>query len=168
MHRTGLLALARSDSAEPNTPATFTFHNNQIVNFIVVNSDSASTVLATFHFTPQSIAYRNDTLLADTSTVSVQVTVTPGVFGFTVGPANLFFNTTNSPTVDVSYVRYADFSVTDSSSKYPTPQSFAQALALWFEFGSDLWRAQNSGSGGPSVVASALSQPGLYLLAAPK
>jgi hypothetical protein len=168
VHRAALIALVRLDSAEPFTPVTFTFHNNQIVNFTVVNSDSASTTFATFHFTPQSVAYRNDTLLADTSTVSVQVTVTPGVFGFTVGPTNLFFNTTNSPTVDVSYVRYADLNATGWSVKYSSAPAYTQALGLWFEFGSDQWRAQNSGSGGLSVLSSALAQPGLYLLAAPK
>ena len=168
VHRAALIALVRNDSAEPFTPVTFTFHNNQIANFTVVNSDSATTTFAIFHFTPQSVPYRNDTLLADTSTVSVQVTVTPGVFGFTIGPANLAFNTTNSPTVDIAYTRYADLTATDWSVKYSSTAAYTQALALWFEFGSDQWRAQTGGSGGPNVLSSALSQPGLYLLAAPK
>jgi len=166
-HRAGLLALARSDAADPNV-LTMTFKNNQTVSFTWINADSAGTTLAVFHFFPQSVRSRNDTILADTSTVQLTATVTPGVFGFTIAPASVVFNIAGSPTVDVSFASYADFSVADSSpSKYPTSQAFARALKLWYEFGSDQWQAQSTGVT-DTLASSALSQPGLYLLAAPK
>ena len=168
IHRSNLLALARSDSADP-FDFSMTFHNNVVKTFTWTYSDSAGTTFVVFHFSPQSVVSRNDTLLADTSTVTVSVSATPGVYGFTVTPANMFFNSAGSPTVDVWFTRYADFSVADSaSSKYPNPQAFAQALKLWCQNGSDRWKALNTGVGADSVASSALAQPGLYLLAVPK
>lgn len=146
-----------------------TFQNNQIKTFTWTYSDSVGTTFLLFHFSPQSVVSRNDTILADTSTVTVNVSATPGVYGFTVSPANMFFNSAGSPTVEVWYRRYADFSVADSaSSQYPNSQAFAQALKLWFQNGADVWKAMNTGIAPDSVASSALSQPGLYLFAAPK
>lgn len=147
----------------------FTFQNNRVVNDTVYDSDSAATPYATFHFISQSIRSRNDTILADTSTVTVRVDVTPGEFGFVIGPATLFFNTAGSPTVDISYTKSADFSVFDSSSRYATPADFAQALQLWYQYGPDQWRpTRNSAHAGPNLISAALDQPGTYLLAARK
>lgn len=168
LHRNQLLALARDDSG-PFSPVIFSFHNNQTVNFPVLESDSAATILATLHFSFQSIVSRNDSILADTSTVAVSFAALPGEFGFTVGPSTLFFNTAGSPTVDISYTRYANFTVFDSSSRYATAQAFEQALELWYEYGADEWQpTRNSTHSGASVVSSALEQPGAYILAARK
>ena len=135
----------------------------------MTESDSAATTLATFHFIGQSIVSRNDTILADTSTVSFRVDAAPGEFGFTAGPSGLFFNTAGSPTVDISYTRYANFAVFDSTARYATQGDFAQALELWYEYGVDLWRpTRNSAHSGSNLVSAALEQPGNYLLAAPK
>jgi hypothetical protein len=167
IHRADLLALARSDSADPIDRSLF-FHNDKTVSFTWTNSDSVQTTFSVFHFFAQSVRSRNDTILADTSTVTLTVSATPGVFGFTVLPTTVVFNIAGSPTIDVSYARYADFSVIDSaSSKYPTPAAFAQALTLYYEYGPDQWRALNTGNLA-GVASSALSQPGTYLLAAPK
>jgi len=166
-HRADLLALARQDSADPDD-RTMVFRNNQVVSFPWSYADSAATTFAVFHFVPQSVPARNDSLLADTSTVTVSASATPGVFGFTVSPASLVFNIAGSPTVDLSYAAYADFSVADSApSKYPDAAAFARALKLWYEYGPDQWRALSTGLAG-SLASSALSQPGVYLLAAPK
>jgi hypothetical protein len=167
LHRSDLLALARSDSADP-FDRSLVFQNNKTVSITWLNNDSSLTTYAVFHFFPQSIRSRNDTILADTSTVTLTASATPGVFGFTLSPATVIFNIAGSPTIDVSYARYADFSVIDSSpSKYPNPAAFAQALKLYYEYGPDQWRALNTGDAS-NVASSALSQPGVYLLAAPK
>ena len=166
-HRADLLALARVPGADPNGLA-MVFKNNQVISFTWHNNDSAASTFAVFNFFPQSVPARNDSILADTSTISLSAIFTPGVVGFTVDPANVVFNIAGSPTVDVSYAGYADFSVSDSApSKYPTPAAFAQALKLWYEYGPDQWRALNTGLVN-GVASSALSQPGVYLLAAPK
>ena len=166
-HRADLLALARSDSADP-FDLTMVFRNNQVADFAWTDSDSAATLLATFHFVPQSVPARNDSILADTSTITLSASATPGVFGFTIGPSNLVFNIAGSPTVGLSFARYADFSVIDSApSKYPNAAAFAQALKLWYQYGPDQWRALNTGVA-DSLASSPLSQPGVYLLAAPK
>ncbi|HWZ28138.1 MAG TPA: hypothetical protein VNX15_06245 [Gemmatimonadales bacterium] len=167
LHRADLLALARSDSADPIDQA-LVFRNNQTVSITWVNSDSSQSTYAVFHVIPQSVRARNDTLLADTSTVTLTVSATPGVFGFTLTPATVVFNIAGPPGVDISYAQYADFSVIDSSpSKYPNPAAFAQALKLYYEYAPDQWRALNTGNAS-NVAASTLSQPGVYLLAAPK
>jgi hypothetical protein len=83
-------------------------------------------------------------------------------------PTAITFNIAGSPTIDVSYANFADFSVIDSApSKYPNPTAFAQALKLYYEYAPDQWRALNTGNAA-NVASSALSQPGTYLLAAPK
>lgn len=167
IHRKDLLALARSDSADP-IDQTLVFQNNKAVSISWLNNDTLGSTFATFHFYLQSVRSRNDTILADTSTVTLNASATPGVFGFTLLPTSIVFNIAGSPTIDLSYVRYADFSVIDSApSKYPNPAAFAQALALYYEYGPDQWRALNTGNLS-SVASSALSQPGTYLLAAPK
>lgn len=144
------------------------FRNNQTVSITWVNTDSSLSTYAVFHFIPQSIRARNDTLLADTSTVTLNVTATPGVFGFTLSPATVVFNIAAPPTIDISYAQFADFSVADSSpSKYPTPAAFAQALTLYYESGPDQWRPLSTGNAS-NVASSILLQPGVYLLAAPK
>jgi len=167
LHRADLLALARSDSADPIDRA-LVFRNNQTVSISWLNSDSSQSPFAVFNVIPQSVRARNDTLLADTSTVTLNVSVTPGVFGFTLAPATVVFNIAGPPGLDLSYARYADFSVIDSSpSKYPNPAAFAQALKVYYEYGPNQWRALNTGNAS-SVASSTLSQPGVYLLAAPK
>ena len=167
IHRSDLLALARSDSADP-IDRSLVFQNNKITSITWVNNDSAQTTFAIFHFFNQSVVSRNDTLLADTSTVTLNVSATPGVFGFTVSPTTVIFNIAGPPTIDVSYAQYADFSVIDSApSKYPNPAAFAQALKLYYESGPDQWKALNTGNAS-SLATAPLSQPGVYLLAAPK
>ncbi|HYK11473.1 MAG TPA: hypothetical protein VEV39_11790 [Gemmatimonadales bacterium] len=167
IHRKDLLALARSDSADP-IDRSLVFQNSKTVDLTWSNSDTIPTTFAIFHFFPQSVRSRNDTILADTSTVTLNVSATPGEFGFTVLPTTVVFNIAGSPTIDVSYARYADFSVIDSAaSKYPNPTAFAQALKLYYEYGPDQWRAMSTGNAS-NVSSAALSQPGTYLLAAPK
>lgn len=167
IHRKDLLALARVDSLGPNNRSLI-FKNNVVVSLTWSNTDSALTTFAIFNFFPRSINARNDTILADTSTVTLNVSATPGVFGFTVLPTTVVFNIAGSPTIDLSYADYADFSIIDSApSKYPNPAAFAQALKLYYQYGPDQWRALNTGND-TSVASAALSQPGTYLLAAPK
>ncbi|HEX4560565.1 MAG TPA: hypothetical protein VH113_01925 [Gemmatimonadales bacterium] len=168
IHRKDLLALARSDSADP-LDRSLVFKNNATVSITWTNNDSpVYSTFAVYHFSSHSIVSRNDTILADTSTVTLSASVTQGVFGFTLQPATVVFNIAGSPTIDVSYANFADFSVIDSApSKYPDPTAFAQALKLYYEYAPDEWRALSTGNAA-NVASSALSQPGTYLLAAPK
>jgi hypothetical protein len=166
--RADLLALARVDSAEPS-PATFVFKNNQVRTFQITHTDSVGTVFATFMFTPGSIVSRNDTLLADSSTIFVSVSIAQGGYEFTVGPASLVFNQAAEPIVSVSYGLYGDASVYTMSSRYGSPAEFIQALGLWHERTPDRWvLGRNSTHTGPNMVTSALEGPGRLLLAAPK
>ena len=97
IHRKDLLALARSDSADP-IDRSLVFQNNKTVSLPWLNSDSIQSTFAIFHFYLQSVRSRNDTILADTSTVSSTVSATPGVFGFTLLPTTVIFNIAGSPT----------------------------------------------------------------------
>jgi len=101
--------------------------------------------------------------------VTVTVSVASRLYGFTVGPPDLGFNLAGTPTVVVSYGRYGDRSVFDSSAKYASPAEFESALALWRELAPDVWNpARNSAHTGSGTIASGLDFPGAYLIAAPK
>jgi hypothetical protein len=167
-HRTSLLALAHFDSAPPTSPRTFSFKAGLLSTFQLVHSDSVGSAFASFTFTPHSVVTRNDTLLADTSTVIVTVTVVPGTYEFVLGPASLGFSVSSKPTLDFSYTRYANPAVFDSSTRYGSAAAFQQALGLWFERGADRWVQEPNAHNGLTVVSGALEAPGHYLLAAPK
>jgi len=167
--RTALLALARFDSAPPTSPTTCVFHNNMLFTCRILYSDSVHTQLASINFSPHSIVSRNDTLLCDTCTIAVTVTLTPGSYAFDVGPASLVFNQTGEPVATVSYSRYDDTTVYTQSSRYASGQAFAQALQLWRERTPDHWvEGRNSMHSGATAITSALEGPGSYLVAALK
>lgn len=166
--RADLLALARVDSAEP-APTAFVFKNNQLRTFQLLHSDSVHTVFATFTFTPRSIVSRNDTLLCDTCTVTLTVSVTPVTYELTLGPPGLVFNASGEPVLSISYGRYGDSSVYTMSPRYASASQFTQALGVWHERSLDKWvLGRNSAHTGPSTVSSAIEGPGRILLAAPK
>lgn len=167
--RSALLPLARVDSAVPANPATCTFHNNQLFTCIITHSDSVHTAFASLTFAPQSIVSRNDTLLCDTCTVVVSVTLTPGSYQLDIGPASLVFNQSGEPVATVSFGRYGDPSVYTQSTRYASAAAFEQALELWRERTPDHWvEGRNSTHLGPTTVSSALESPGSFLIAAPK
>jgi hypothetical protein len=166
--RAALLAIARDAVAEPNGTLC-AFKNNVLSQCLIKHSDSTQTVFAKLTFPIHSIVSRNDTLLCDTCTILLTVTVTPGSYEFTIGPASLVFNETSEPIADVMFGPYGDPSVYTQSSKYASEQAFIQALALWHERATDRWIVgRNSTLTGPSTITSALEGPGSYLLAAPK
>ena len=166
--RAALLAIGRDTAAEPSGTLC-TFKNNLLSHCAITHSDSVHTVFAQFTFFPHSVVSRNDTLLADTSTITLILTVSPGSYEFTINPAALVFNETNEPIADVSFGAYGDPSVYTQSPKYPTPSAFIQALGLWHERTPDHWfLGRNSALTGQSTVSSAIEGPGSYLLAAPK
>lgn len=168
MSRAALLALGRDTAAEPGGTLC-TFKNNVLSHCQITHSDSVHTVFAQFTFFPHSVVSRNDTLLADTSTVVLTLTVSPGLYEFTIDPPALVFNETNEPTVDVSFGTYGDPSVYTQSPKYASAAAFIQALGLWHERTADHWfLGRNSALTGPATVSSAIEGPGAYLLAAPK
>lgn len=166
--RSGLLALARSATAEPG-PTTCTFENDVLFTCQVVHTDSAHTLFASIDFAPHSIVSRNDTLLCDTCTIVVTVTTTPGTYELTLGPPTLVFNLAAEPVVSVSFGTYGDASVYTESSRYASADAFIQALGLWYERAPDQWvEGRNSGFTEPATIASAVPGPGPFLLAALK
>jgi hypothetical protein len=167
--RSALLALARFDSAPPTSPTTCVFHNNQLYPCPITYSDSVHTVFASITFSPHSIVSRNDTLLCDTCTIAVSITLTPGSYQFDVGPASLVFNQSGEPVATVSFGRYGDPTVYTQSSRYASAAAFEQALELWRERTPDHWvEGRNSSHSGQFAVTSALESPGSYLIAALK
>src|SRR5256885_6442494 len=137
--------------------------------FSIRHPDGSNTLFATYSFTSHSIVSVNNVILADTSTVRVTVTLTAGVYGFTVSPAEMVFNSAGEPTVTVAYGTYGDFSVYSQSPKYANATDYEQALALW--------REKNAGHRGPgrhsahvgtNTPTSAPGAPGRDLVAAPR
>ena len=163
-----LLALPRVDSTfPPRSPVTLLVHNNVLGQFTISHPDAMSTVFATFAFPAHSIVAVGDTLVCDTCTVRVTVTLTPGQYGFTLRPAALVFNLAGEPTVSVSYGTYGDLSVYTQSSRYATASAYEQALVLYRENTPDHWvPARNSSHSGAFALASALETPTTYLIAA--
>lgn len=167
--KSALLALARFDSAPPTSPTTCVFHNNALFTCTISYSDSVHTLFAAINFSPHSVVSRSDTLLCDTCTIAVTVTLTPGSYEFAVGPASLVFNQTGEPVATVSFSRYDDPTVYTQSSRYASAAAFEQALELWRERTPDHWvQGRNSSHSGPTTITSALESPGSYLLGAQK
>lgn len=169
--RSTLLVLPMTAAGTAVTPLDqlITFQNNSLADLKVTFNDGGHTLFADFTFPPHSVPFRNDTTLADTSTISVTVSVNPGTFEFTVGPPSLGFNTAGGPTVSVSYAAYDSLDVFSQSSRYANSSAYSQALALWFEKTADHWiEGRNSGHSGVDTVSSGLDAPGHYFLAAPK
>jgi len=164
-----LLVLPRIDSTFAPAPTTFFYHNNVLNTFTFQHPDGPRTLFATFTFAPHSIVAANGKILADTSTVFVNVSPTPGEYGFTLSPSSMVLNISGEPTVTVAYGTYGDFSVFSQSPKYATAPDYEQALALWRENTADHWvPGRNSAHVGTNTVTSALESPGRYVIAAPK
>src|SRR5439155_1707286 len=85
-------------------PGLFDYHNNALNKFFIRHPDGSNTLFATYSFTSHSIVSVNNVILADTSTVPVTVTLTAGVYGFTVSPAGMVFNSAGEPTVTVAFL----------------------------------------------------------------
>ena len=167
--RASLLALARVDSVNPPARSTFLVKNNQLNSFQIVHSDGSQTLFAQFNFPARSIVQANGLLVCDTCTTAVTVTITNGLYSFTVAPASLIFDIAGEPTVTVSYGVYGDLSVYSQSTKYATTEAYSDSLQLWRENTPDHWvRGRNSGHIGSFQIESALETPGNYLIAAPK
>jgi len=164
-----LLVLPRVDSIFAPSPGQFDYHNNLLKTFSIRHPDASNTLFAAYSFAPHSIVSVNNVILADTSTVFVTVTLTPDVYGFTVSPTGMIFNSAGAPTVTVTYGKYGDFSVYSQSPNYTSAAAYEQALGLWRELSPDHWvPGRNSGHAGADTVASALESPGRYVIAAPK
>ncbi len=169
MPLSALLVLPRVDSIYAPSAAQFDYHNNLLKTFSIRHPDVSNTLFATYSFAPHSIVSVNNVLLADTSTVTVTVILTPDVYGFTVSPASMIFNSAGEPTVTVTYGTYGDFSVYSQSPNYASGAAYEQALELWRELSPDHWvLGRNSGHAGVGTVASALESPGRYVIAAPR
>ena len=169
--RSALLALARVDGTAPVPGVTqVAVRRNETQTVDIVHPDAGPTLFAEITFPPNSILFRAiGQPVCDTCTVNVTITTTPGVYGFTVTPSTLIFNLAGTPTVTFEYGTYGDLSIHDSTSRYPTPESYEAALALWYEPNPGEWRrGRNSTQVGPTSVASGLEVTGSYLIAAVK
>lgn len=167
--RADLLALARIDSFNP-PPATVRTLNNSTLNTVtIVHPDGGSTLFAEFQFPAHSVLFANGAAVCDSCLYTVSISVTPGLYGFTLTPADLVFRLSSTPTVTVGYATYGDLSVYAQSPRYPSAAAFEQALALWYERtpGAGAWvEGRNSGHIGPATIASAIDVPGQHLIAA--
>jgi len=165
-----LLVLPRLDvDSEPGNPVTLPYHNNALNDFTIRHTDNASTLFASLTFLAHSIVSVNNVVLADTSTVLIGVTLTSGLYMFTLAPPAMVFNIAGEPTVTVVYSKYGDLSVYSQSSKYASAAAYEQALGLWRELSANHWvPGRNTGHIGVDTVASALEAPGRYVIAAPK
>ena len=164
--RTDLLALPRTDSAPPPL-AVLAVKNNQINTFAVRHSDSTTTLFAEFTFTPHSIVRAGGVTVCDSCTVTVTITPTAGVYGFTIGPATLVFAGSNTPTVRLTWGTYGDLSVWSTSTRYASAAAYGQALALWYERTPGAWAETRANTQpAPSTNLAGLEQPGAHLLAA--
>ena len=165
-----LLVLPRLDTdSAPSSPVILTYHNKLLNNFTISHTDNGHTVFALLTFASHSIVSVNNVGLADTSTVFIGVTLTSGLYMFTLAPAAMVFNISGEPTVTVVYSKYGDLSVYSQSSKYASAAAYEQALGLWRELSADHWvPGRNTGHIGVDTVASALESPGRYVIAAPK
>ncbi|MGH7675052.1 MAG: hypothetical protein ACREMV_07250 [Gemmatimonadales bacterium] len=168
--RADLLALARVDSTfAPPPTSVFSVKSNVLRTFEIRHRDPATTLFAVLTFPPRSIAQANGLLVCDTCTVLVSVTLTSGVYGFTVSPSTLVFRSSSTPTIRVSYGQYGDLSVYDSSARYGTESEFEQALELWFERDPGEWTAsRNSSHPASMTLQSAIDAPGPHVVAALK
>jgi len=143
--------------------------NDRLLTVRLEHSDSAGTLFAEFRFTPRSIISVNGQPVCDTCTVLVTITPLPGLYAFTITPATLVFSAVGSPVVTLSYARYADLSVYDSSARYPSADAYSQALALWYERDPGTWQEErNSSHTGATTVLSAVDAAVPHLLAALK
>ena len=165
-----LLVLPRLDTdSEPGSPVFLIYKNNLLNSFTISHTDNGHTVFASLTFASHSIVSVNNVVLADTSTVPLGVTLTSGLYMFTLAPPAMVFNIAGEPTVTVVYSKYGDLSVYSQSSKYASAAAYEQALGLWRELSADHWvPGRNTGHIGVDTVASALESPGRYVIAAPK
>lgn len=143
--------------------------NKQLNTVRIVHTDGAQTLFAEFQFTARSVLFANGATVCDSCNYTVTIAVAPGAYGFTLGPADLLFRLSNTPTVTVQYATYGDLSVYSQSPRYATPAAFEQALALWYERSAGSWvPGRNSAHTAPSTIASAIDAPGPHLIAALK
>src|SRR5205814_656667 len=126
----------------------------------LTHSDAGGTSFAICTFTPLSLLSRNVVPLADTATVTITVTPLSRVYGFTVGPANLAFDVAGRPTVQVSYLHYADRTVYDSAGHYADFPAFELALRLWRQRGPDDWVSASDVAPAGAAVAAPWDAPG--------
>ena len=168
--RSGLLALARADAAAPAPVVTTVgVRYDQSRTVTIEHPDVGTTTFVELLFPPQSILHVNGQPVCDTCTVTVSITVTPGVYGITLTPASMIFNASSTPTATFDYATYGDLSVHDSSTRYADEQAFDNALAIWSEVLPGQWRrGRNSSHTAPGRVVSGIDVPGPHLLAAPK
>lgn len=169
--RSALLALGRADNPAPAPGATqVAVRRDQVQTVDIVHPDAGTTLFAQITFPPNSILFhRLGQPVCDTCTVNVTITTTPGVYGFTITPSTLIFNLAGTPTVTFEYGTYGDLSIYDSSSRYPTPESYQAALAMWYEPNPGEWRrSRNSTQVSATRVSAGLEIAGSYLIAAIK
>jgi hypothetical protein len=168
--RSALLALARADATAPATAVTVvTVRGDQARTAVIRHPDAGTTVFLELFFPAHSILHSGGLTVCDTCTVNVTITLTPGVYGFTLTPSTMVFRSSSTPTATFVYGTYADHSVRDSTTRYATEQAFDDALAIWYQTAPDQWRrGRNSHHEAAGRVVSGIEGPGAHLLAAPK
>jgi hypothetical protein len=164
-----LLVLPLQAGAPAVPPATFWASNARLAVGRLLHADAQNTLYLEARFPARTLASLDGQPL--TLQDSVQVTIEPSAnrYGFTLSPRGLAFSIDQTPTATLSFAVYGDFSVADGSPTYPSRAAYADALQFWLEVTPGRWRpVAGSGPAGLDAVAGPLSEPGVYVVAAPR
>lgn len=162
-----LVALPVVSGTPQATPATFWVSNRTPVVRALRHPDAFNTLYLEFRFPAGCLSSLNGQPLTTDDSVLVTVSPRPGGYGFTLSPNGLVFTLASTPSVVVSYGRYADPSVADGVPTYPDRASYLAALEIWEEVTVDRWRvARGSSVTGVDELSAAVDAPGAFLVAA--
>jgi hypothetical protein len=162
-----LLVLPLSASAPEPGAVSFYISNAHPTTRSLIHPDGFNTLFAQLSVPLGALASLDGTPLGASDSVLVTFTPDPGVYGVRIAPAGLAFAGSAAPTLTLSYVRYADFSVI-ASSGYADASAYESALSIWDETSPDTWSSVGGSGAAGSDVSAALAQAGHFVAAAPR
>jgi hypothetical protein len=156
-------------SSTAPAPAGLSFYvsNAHTTTRSLIHPDGFNTLFAQLSVPAGALASLDGTPLGANDSVRVTLTVDPGIYGVRIAPAGLAFAGSVAPTLTLSYVRYADFSVI-ASSGYADASAYESALGIWDETSADTWLPLGGRGAAGSDVSATLSQTGHFVAAAPR
>ncbi len=163
-----LLILPLQDGAPDVPQASFFAYNSRLTVQRLLHQDAANTLYLEFNVAPATMASLNGQPLSLQDSVLLTVEPFTDRYGLVLSPSGLAFTVDAAPTALFSFAVYGDFSVADGSV-YESAAAYADALQLWFEVTPGRWRpVSGSGPAGPDRVEGRISEPGVYVVAAPR
>ncbi|MDH3495799.1 MAG: hypothetical protein OER21_03490 [Gemmatimonadota bacterium] len=162
-----LVVLPLAGGAPAASAATFWVSNRTPVVRSLRHPDAFNTLYLELRFPAGCLSSLNGQPLTVNDSVLVTVAPRAGGYGFTLSPSGLVFTLASTPSVTLSYGRYADPSVADGVPTYPDRASYLAALEIWEEATVDRWRvARGSSATGVDELGAAVDAPGAFLVAA--